>query len=798
MKAPKALTFCSLLFAVVFPLPARFAPQAAPKSVEEAKQSLEKAQRQLRQAMARIAKNPPPEADIERAHQAVRLLKVAIDEGAPFEPRDLNYAKAALAARKQLRTDRPAVDKRRAEIHIHNSHREMDRALARLARAVKHLDAKNVTEAAFESAHKKIRLLKEVIARAEPLADGHPEHKARISIAQSELKRQEAAVASRQTEVAVQKQRLLVNESRENLKRALGAISKSQVPDENFKAAETAADGLAQRLAQAKELELKDAAYRTYALEITKEVADAKKQIDRRWSEAGLAKLKAEFEPSRLDLTQAARVIRDKNPSEERLAEAKTASIVVQKLLEKFSHLRARSQAVRTYFSQIEATLVEVQVNLQRRQVVQKQALVASALKALAGPQGSPSAFQKAEEALKNARTTLKQGDHLTKQNRAYATYVKKITQAQKRAQEQLDRHQAEQTAHTQQKTVESRLERMNQALSALMRKGASLAVADAALQAAEQVQAALDGQSALEKANARYRVWANISRRSLARQKKQIEKRRLDIVVQKQESAIEDRFQKAIQALRAADRPGATQEEVKKASTHVEAIYQVFENGSKVEKKHWGYRKIVRSARKRLRPLEAQLRFLQLRLSFQQGPATALVKGTSTAQGASESGNLALKKNEYDKAIGLFESCLETGKVIASRSKLWSTPFMIEGQPVLAKKIMALCDERLQTTQKQQTRVEGMLAFYSGPAQLFEDGIDALTKAQRASGSKQKDLKKGALSFFENCISSGKILGFKHPELKKLNFDVARQKITLFDLIARCKANAKRLRQGQ
>src|SRR5688572_21133625 len=81
-------------------------------------QQLEAARKQLTAAVERIKQDPPSNADLDAAHAAVEALKEAIDAGADLEQSDLEYAKAALAARKELRTQRDYVDQRRANVKI--------------------------------------------------------------------------------------------------------------------------------------------------------------------------------------------------------------------------------------------------------------------------------------------------------------------------------------------------------------------------------------------------------------------------------------------------------------------------------------------------------------------------------------------------------------------------------------------------------------------------------------------------------------------------------------------------------
>src|SRR5688500_8540269 len=98
---------------------------AALKKLEEARSNLGK-------AVERIKQDPPSNADLDAAHAAVESLKEAVDAGAEHEQSDLDYAKAALAARKELRTQRDYVDQRRANVKIFDARRAIDAAMKTL------------------------------------------------------------------------------------------------------------------------------------------------------------------------------------------------------------------------------------------------------------------------------------------------------------------------------------------------------------------------------------------------------------------------------------------------------------------------------------------------------------------------------------------------------------------------------------------------------------------------------------------------------------------------------------------
>jgi hypothetical protein len=134
--------------------------------VADAKKNLEAARAAVTAAVQRIQVEPPANEDLEAAHVAVEALKDAIDAGAAAEQEDLDYARAALAARKELRAQRDFVGQRRAKVHIFAHRRTIDDALKKADAAVRPVaQDKEPSSQAFDDAR---AALKELKAAADP------------------------------------------------------------------------------------------------------------------------------------------------------------------------------------------------------------------------------------------------------------------------------------------------------------------------------------------------------------------------------------------------------------------------------------------------------------------------------------------------------------------------------------------------------------------------------------------------------------------------------------------------------
>src|SRR5262245_28191735 len=128
------------------------APPDASPPISAVKSRLQAASESFAKAVQRVEKDPPSTADLDAAWAAAGALKDAIDAGAAYEAADLEYAKAALAARKQLRTQRDFVEERRAKVYLFNHRRTIDAAVATLNDRMKELDAREAAPRSFDGA----------------------------------------------------------------------------------------------------------------------------------------------------------------------------------------------------------------------------------------------------------------------------------------------------------------------------------------------------------------------------------------------------------------------------------------------------------------------------------------------------------------------------------------------------------------------------------------------------------------------------------------------------------------------
>ncbi|MEW6435361.1 MAG: hypothetical protein AB1730_28025 [Myxococcota bacterium] len=348
---------------------AAVAVHAEPKpaaSVAAASKGLEAARANLSAAMKRVEGDSPTAAELDAALEAVDALKDAIDAGAAQEANDLEYAKAALAARKELRERRDVVEARRAKLAIFDRRRALDGAVATMRQKVKAVEAKEPSQADFEAARAAIAEVKKGVADSKPFAPRDQGFAAFLGQLEAETAKLEKATDEKWAMVEGAKHQARVEEARQAFLAAVGPLT-AESTDEQFAAVDRAAKVLGQRLDEGKALEAQDRAYGSYAAKTRSELAASKKKSDELWSKTGFTRLKAEVEPTAKDLANAVKTVHARKPTDDQLAEARTVAIIARKLLEKYDAEAQRSVEFGQYVAGVRANLLEVEAQLQLR-----------------------------------------------------------------------------------------------------------------------------------------------------------------------------------------------------------------------------------------------------------------------------------------------------------------------------------------------------------------------------------------------------------------------------------------------
>ncbi len=562
---------------------------APPSSPAQAKAQLEAAESALAAAAGRLQQQPPPEADLTAAEAALATLKRALDEGSRFEPKDLEYAKAALAARKDHRAKSEYVQQRRLEASVELGLQSIDRALSALKTAVDRTEH-DPTPDAFIRARAAALEVKKALESGRTLAAQNAKYAAQVKTAEAELAKQARTIDERELRIKVAQQSAALEQAKNALDHALDQLQGKDIEDARYQQAESAAASLRDLLASGKPLEASDKTYRAQAAKLGAFVRDAKKRIDAEWSAAGLARLKAEIEPARAELAQAARAMKGKQPTEDQRALARNAAIIVEKLLERFRPLASKSPAFAKYVSEVEAALVAVQVELQRRGVEEARAAVEKSLATLRGPNPSDVHFEEANASMAAFEKTI---DSAVKKDAEFSRWLQDQKGWLERSRRDVGERRTAVEVHRQKEEVRA----ARDAVASAMRRIQGRRPKDEEFDEAKNALAVLDQTIAKSKAvahkDAAFGKYLAEAKDALKRARSDAEKRRLDVTIDLQRERVSDALAAVNHSL--ARLPGL--DEVKAGETAVNALDEALTAGKELMSKDRAYGRYARDA---------------------------------------------------------------------------------------------------------------------------------------------------------------------------------------------------------
>ncbi|HVE85413.1 MAG TPA: hypothetical protein VND93_21315 [Myxococcales bacterium] len=756
---------------------ARAASPDTSQPISAVKSRLQGATENLARAVQKIEKDPPATPDLDAAWAAVGALKDAIDAGAAYEGTDLDYAKAALAARKQLRTQRDYVEERRAKVYLFNARRTIDAAIATLNDRMGALDRKEAGPKDFEAARAAVADLKKALDPARQFAKDDAAFAKYLADTDATAARSEKTIEDRWTLRAVDAHRARVEANRQALSGALATLAKNN-GDSQFEAADVAVTGLSKLLDEGKNFEPRDKTYAAVAERARAEVADAKKKMEQLLSTAALDRLKSEIEPAHKDLAESLKGLRARKPTDEQVAEAKTAAIVVRKLVEKFQPQAARSKPFAEYLVQVNATLADVEGELVRRDVDAARAEIVRALRNIERRDATDEQFAELNTALTVLEKTLEPVKKVPPAAAASVSDARqllrdaKTTMAKRRGEVDLQRHR-------------TKVQEAKRSTEAVVQKIQAPNIGEQELQDAEKaikdLKAVLDEGAPFIKKDRDYALYDSDVKKRMTELTERIGKRRLALGVGGAKAKLNEIMGDVKAKLEAANRPESTEADLDAASKSVEALTQAIEGYAALEKQDVGYATHAERARNELiRQAEA------LDLAKQAGGArrltgTALGAGEVAARAAAEAKDLRTQKKHYETAMSQFKSCEESGnQLLKGNPALAKVIALVEGQPLPVKDIVARCTERVKATEQPLRQVSSMVAFEDGPKKAYETAKSLLARSRRSE----------AVTQLEECIVSASRVQSDFRELRDHKFAVGGTNLTLAEMIKSCAAD--------
>lgn len=740
-------------------------------SVADAAKALEKARADVAAAVKRIEVDAPTTADLDAAQVAVNALKDAIDAGAAQEPNDLDYAKAALAARKELREKRDLVDQRRAKVFIFDRRRAIDAALATLKDTAKAVEAKEPSAKDFEDVRTAAAAVKQAVNASREFAPQDKGFASFLAETDAFVAKTEKAAGDKWAQVEGAKHRARVEEARAAFTKAMGPISE-KATDEQFAAADTAGKALSKLLDEGQPLESKDKGYGAFAAKARAELDAGKKKADAAWSQTGLTRLKAEVEPTAKDLKAAVKVVRAKKPTDEQLAEARTVAIVARKLLEKFQAEAERSEAFGKYVDGVRADLVEVEAQLTLRAVDTAVKDLRQALVKLEKKSASDDDFKVADSALLVLDKTL---EPLSAKDPLVGKAVADAQAWQREGKATIARRRAEVDAAAQLAALAIALKDFRQALVKLEKKAPAdddFAVAKSALLVLDKTLEPMDPKNPLVSgAVADAKAWQREGGATITR-------RRLELDVQAQQAKVEAARKKASDLIGAFSQPESGEEQYAQAVAAVKDITTVLDAGVALKERDKTYAWYDGEVRKRAAELDKKLALRRIQLNA-AAARTALTNALADTKDKLETARRPASTDQdlaaAEKQVEATNALLEAKAELETQSVSYATAAE-KGRYELMKRLETLELARTERDARKRT-VDALVTGLSA-----EDAA-AASKDMRAQ---KRDYEK-AVGQYKQCRDDGGKLLEASPTAGRLPVVIRGQPATVQDAVAQC-----------
>jgi hypothetical protein len=750
-------------------------------SPQESLHRLEAARADVTKAMARVHGDAPTVQDLDAAHNALTSLKDAIDQGAPQEPNDLDYARAALGARKELRADKDIVEERRSKLHIFDLRRELDKELAALGDKVDKLKGKSPGQGDFDAARAAAGKARKALADAKGFGAEDAGFAKYLSDSDAAVSAREKAIDDRWMALSADKQRGLLEDSEKGMLSTIGMLNRNST-DAQFDAADKAINLLTQRLTEGKPLEAKDEGYRAAASRARGESAQASKRLGDLLSESGLARLQAEIEPARKDLLAAQKGLHGKASGPDQVAEARTAAIVVGKLLEKYQSQASHSPKLTAYVADVRKDLTSVQAALQEQVLEQAEGDLKKAMAALEKKSAGEQEFKNVDAAtagLEKAVEAAPRDPALFKTVADSKALLRDMKAREARRHVELD-------VQLQRAKVEAAKKSASDAIAETWKADATEAQVQAAAKAVEAFKAAVDEGAPLSKKDHDYGVYSTEITKKVVDYMQRVELRKVSLAARDSRAAVNDSLNTLKAKQDAAQALTATEQDLNALEEALKALAQLLDTKAPLERLDKGYAAAADRARGQFMRAQEQLERLRDVVALRQATGGALTAGDSALKMAETKPELAVQREQLEKALALFQACADRGaRTMANAPAMSKTVVVANGQNSTTKEVVATCGERGKSTELKLHEVKGLIRMNDGVKKSYETAEGFLSKGKKAD----------ALAQFRECYVEGVIVQGQYPELKDRALPVAGgQQQTLGGMVQECFKQKKAL----
>jgi hypothetical protein len=751
-----------------------------------------------------IKRKDADKSELELAEGKLAALQAALGDASRVEGGDAAFMKVVAAARKDADVAKKTIEQRKLDMVVEDSRQSIAHVVAELGAAMKRIHAKNPEDEDFTQARTVVDDVQKALAKAEGLSSKDARFQKYVAQVKDRLEADKKLIEQRQSDVTIQRQRSRVEMGRKMLADALDRLRDKNVTDAQFEEADAAIKSIAKTLEDGAALKAKDKDYASYAVQVTLRIKEAASRVESRRGEVAVSRQKTEIEAAKSILKDGMRNLAGRDVAEGEFEAARAAVAGVQKTLEAALPLAAKDKDLARYVDESKKALESTRAAIDKRKLEvdteHQRAQVGAALatvKETSGHLKEETDCQQAEAAVVELEKVLESGQKLGSTDARYAAFAGEAKKTATASRKKIEERRDQIAIDGQKAKVEEALETMKGAMAALEGPAPADGQFHAAAEAIGVVRKVLESGAELERKMPKYDAYASAVKKSLRAAEQQAEKRKLDLAVAERRKAVEDAIAQVKNGVEATKNADARSEQVKGATAAFAAAREELSKGAPLEAKDKSYLDFALKQRNELAKLREDLDEARQRVSFREGPLAEVSEGLrlegSAGGGLSDD---ALEK-VYANALQQFRTCRKDGaSLLSDHPRLISAAFVVEGKKTTGANVLSLCAEHVKVAEVKLSAVKTTLAFYNGPAKSFEKGKALADKIGGLSDeSEKKRAMHEALSQFEACLESGRILEHQHPELAKEQFDVAGGKMTLPAIIESCHKQAKSLR---
>lgn len=785
---------------------AKKAPPPPPPSIETTEALAHDAEHHINAAEEALA-NLQPDQAVEHLNQAEQSFQSSKFDAYPdselLRKRHLDLFKKVPSVREEIR-------RRELAAAVKSAREEIGLARANLQESVKRIRRRNPDDADLAEAEEAVSKLREAIEKSSQLESKDRDYSKFALNMRKLLSKQKKIVEERKLDVALARSREAITVAAKELKTVVGRLRRRDVVDAEFEEARKVAEGVQRAIDDGSELIARDRRYAKFVSTTRKRLASHKATIAKRQQEVRVQHQRARVEEARKTLAAALSRLTGKSVVEADFQEASAAIESTRKVLKEGDELAVKDRGYYKYASSVKKRLeeaektietrrLELAIAAQRRALAEASSELKASLNRLKTHLVEEADFQAAEAAVTAVEKRLEDGAKYAIKDRGYSKFAMDVRRRAAGAHKTIRERRESLAVDRQRAKVETKMEGLAGALKVLKGFSPTPDQFEAARSAAKDVTEVLDGGSELEKKSSDYARYAIKVRKSVGSALARIERRRIEVAARERRMLVEDALATFKVAAKGARSIAASAENVKEAEAGLKAVRDELSKGKPLEERDRAYGKFAKATRKTVDRLARDLEEAARTIAFRSGPLISFSDGADLLQSAASMGPEERAK-AYGSALEKFRACQKEGAtILADFPRLASATFTVGGRKMKARKVLSKCGERAKATEKKLSASEAVLAVHRGPVRSIESGRALLDDAAGATdASKKKDTLGKALSAFEKCVEKGKIIEYKHPNLKKKKFELeSGRKMSLSRMVGACQKHATATRRA-